>query len=385
MNPNAVKAMKAQIIEWLDSIILPDEQGLGEGWDQPTDKLINSVYKSKCKWLSEPLINTVLLDSLHEFIPNLLSREGGGISNRVNLDEAAEYILNVIVGIPYEYKVFFEIGLERASYDFTFGAGDHIAFGIYDEEFIKIDDKWAPCNGKKSFYSVIVNGYIPRKNNTAVSDAVYIAQSWLKFFIERGLSLGILNKRTYYFGHNIIKPLMYIHQLSQDGSVKDRYAIKLPQDLGSFLNAIGDGFIKLDRKSGCESLLKTFIDVVNMNNNIDTNKIVAASGWRFDSLADPSDAMSLVKICIGLESIYGDTNAEVGLTKTLADRCAYSLSKNLKDREEIIDKCKKLYNLRSKIVHGVKNRLTDKDYDLLKYGDNLLRRAIFNESNLLIS
>lgn len=112
------------------------------------------------------------------------------------------------------------------------------------------------------------------------------------------------------------------------------------------------------------------------------NAIRSASEWRLDSLADPSPAMRLIKICIGLKSIFGDDDCTTGLTKSLSDRCAFVLADSHEARTKIINDCKNLYKLRSKIVDGVENRLNDTDEKPLQLGDTILKRAIHKESSL---
>ena len=71
--------------------------------------------------------------------------------------------------------------------------------------------------------------------------------------------------------------------------------------------------------------------------------------------------MKFIQTCIGLESLLGDSagNEGAGLTTIMANRCAYSLSHNIHERKEIIKKFKELYEIRSKIVHGRSNKLSD--------------------------
>ena len=86
-----------------------------------------------------------------------------------------------------------------------------------------------------------------------------------------------------------------------------------------------------------------------------------------------------MQLCIGLEAIFGDFTFETGLTKTLADRCAYVVSKSIKERKTIRDRFQTLYKIRSKIVHGKTLTLDRNDEGYLLWGRQILKKAIWKE------
>lgn len=114
-----------------------------------------------------------------------------------------------------------------------------------------------------------------------------------------------------------------------------------------------------------------------------TRRVFSAAEWYIDSFADNNTPMELIKLCIGLESIYGDNESNGSITESLADRCAYSLSSTHEERENIKTEFKKLYKIRSKIVHGVTNSLTPEDRDHIRNANSLLRRSIEKELMLI--
>lgn len=244
-------------------------------------------------------------------------------------------------------------------------------------------------NGRPYFYSVEVSGYISEKNDSRSgilsTAAEQEAHGAAKLFLERGLSAGVLRfkERMEMWMHpSGSSGVIYVHQYDDADRVERRFSKALPQDFASVVRRVTFGIVSASDENGYRQLLESFLKIC-YNDNDTAKSIRTASEWRLDSLSDPSDAMRLVKVCIGLESIFGDQNNDSGLTRSLADRCAYSLALTHDERASIIDKCRELYQSRSKIVHGVANRLDDKGGDLLVFGDKILSRAISRESGLL--
>ncbi|WP_347158481.1 hypothetical protein [Pseudomonas aeruginosa] len=89
--------------------------------------------------------------------------------------------------------------------------------------------------------------------------------------------------------------------------------------------------------------------------------------------------MKLLQVCIGLESIYGEDSSGEGLTESLSDRCAYSIGTSHASRAKIKQNFRTIYKLRSKIVHGVIQRLSEEEAKFLQTGEILLRKSLHKE------
>lgn len=108
-------------------------------------------------------------------------------------------------------------------------------------------------------------------------------------------------------------------------------------------------------------------------------RIRAAIDWLVQSDVVDDETISFIQICMGLESIFGDDDNEGSLTTILADRCAYLIGKNIKDRKDIKNIFRDIYRIRSKIVHGVRNHLTEKEEYLQHIARAFLSRSILKE------
>ncbi len=131
-----------------------------------------------------------------------------------------------------------------------------------------------------------------------------------------------------------------------------------------------------------EKLSKHSFETANLlmgHDSKEASRIKAAIDWYVQSDVTEDDTMSFVQVCMGLESIFGDDDYEGGLTTILSDRCAYLIGKNIKERGEIKSDFRKIYQIRSKIVHGVRNHLSANEEHMLYHARYFLRKSILKE------
>ncbi|MES0290852.1 hypothetical protein [Citrobacter freundii] len=127
------------------------------------------------------------------------------------------------------------------------------------------------------------------------------------------------------------------------------------------------------------------IECLNITNSLlqheskEALRIRAAIDWLVQSDVVDDETISFIQICMGLESVFGDDDNEGSLTTILADRCAYLIGKNIKDRREIKNLFRDIYRIRSKIVHGVRNHLSEKEEYLQHIARAFLSRSILKE------
>lgn len=114
-------------------------------------------------------------------------------------------------------------------------------------------------------------------------------------------------------------------------------------------------------------------------------QILLAAEWLFHSHKSGDELLAFVRSMIVLEIILGEKEQpeDIGLGELLRNRCAYLIGKNQEERQEILDDFKKIYKLRSQIVHRGKSHLSASERNLfwkLKY---LCIRVIGEEIRLL--
>lgn len=164
--------------------------------------------------------------------------------------------------------------------------------------------------------------------------------------------------------------------------INNKYTqLKLYPKLSNYIEAFYDKYSINDNKFTKLGLYNAF-DVANTlvcDESKESLRIKAAIDWLIQSNITEDDTMSFIQTCMGLESIFGDDDYEGSLTTILSDRCAYLIGRNIKDRNEIKKIFREIYQIRSKIIHGVRNFLSEKDKGMLYMARSFLRRSILKE------
>ncbi|MEB0773576.1 hypothetical protein [Citrobacter portucalensis] len=157
--------------------------------------------------------------------------------------------------------------------------------------------------------------------------------------------------------------------------------IKMYPKLGDHIEAYYDKYAINDEGFSPLGLYNAF-DIANTlvsDDSKESLRIKAAIDWLVYSKITEDDTMSFIQSCMGLEAIFGDDDYEGSLTTILSDRCAYLIGRNIKDRNEIKKMFREIYQIRSKIIHGVRNYLSEKEKRMLYIAKIFLRRSILKE------
>lgn len=148
-------------------------------------------------------------------------------------------------------------------------------------------------------------------------------------------------------------------------------------DLGGHLNE------ESEQSSWIQNRLRLVSSV--FTHNTEAEKIILASQWLFDSHCGSNELLSFVQTVVAMEILLGDKAVSdlMGLGELLRNRCAYLIGDSQKQREEILDDFRKIYDVRSQIVHRGKSRLTQNERVLFYDLRRMCRRVIQEEVNLL--
>lgn len=125
--------------------------------------------------------------------------------------------------------------------------------------------------------------------------------------------------------------------------------------------------------------------VFSCDDELKTNKLLLACQWLFESFSGKNELLSFVQTTVVIEILLGDkaSSEQVGLGTLLRNRCAYLIGTSQSQRNEILDEFQKIYDVRSKIVHGGKSRLNYVERGLLSKLQWMCRRVIQEEVKLL--
>jgi|GEM_PF-1738639 len=116
-----------------------------------------------------------------------------------------------------------------------------------------------------------------------------------------------------------------------------------------------------------------------------SKKIILAGQWLFESYCGSNGLLSFVQSTVALEILLGEKKISdlMGLGELLRNRCAYLIGKTHQQREEVLSDFKKIYEIRSKIVHRGKSKLNNNEKFLFSKLQWMCRRVICEEINLL--
>jgi len=109
-----------------------------------------------------------------------------------------------------------------------------------------------------------------------------------------------------------------------------------------------------------------------------------AAKWYFDSHRGKDSTLRYIRLMTTLEILLGEhlDRSKVSLGDLLGNRLAYLIGENHKQRSEIIRNFKKIYSVRSSILHHGKHKLKLGELQHIRELDEYCRRAIEKEVSL---
>ena len=416
----AREALKKHLENILSSCVI--DKGI-VNFDRSTDedlyKYINEAKKHKKTWMRDIDLYGLLYKQVSDYLVEHIEkiREISGkikdIIGEPGITDLCVKIISYLESIPRKYLVFFELpavhGLGLKEIKLT----DDISFvervGESDFSDIKIPT-WSLLGGDytltlekgRLYIRISVDGYT---DGTVESSAIKKAYSKFKQVIllsnlsgilkegQRDLSLGLLGSVS--------------HQIfvvnSRDPNI-EKYLVYFPQTVSNYISKLrlNEDILKPPK---FETLLETFENkeiptsndkakilkkrlrypeklLKTSDNDENTEPIKSAIEWAFDSHANDNDTLAFIQACIGIEAVIGDDTKD-NITATLADRCAYLLGDSISARKKIRENFEKLYDIRSKVVHGRKACLDDEQRHFLDYAQIMLKRVIWKEISFI--
>ena len=416
----AREALKKHLENILSSCVM--DKG-NVNFDRSTDedlyKYINEAKKHKKTWMRDIDLYGLLYKQVSDYLVEHIEkiREISGkikdIIGEPGITDLCVKIISYLESIPRKYLVFFELpavhGLGLKEIKLT----DDISFvervGESDFSDIKIPT-WSLLGGDytltlekgRLYIRISVDGYT---DGTVESSAIKKAYSKFKQVIllsnlseilkegQRDLSLGLLGSVS--------------HQIfvvnSRDPNI-EKYLVYFPQTVSNYISKLrlNEDILKPPK---FETLLETFENkeiptsndkakilkkrlrypeklLKTSDNDENTEPIKSAIEWAFDSHANDNDTLAFIQACIGIEAVIGDDTKD-NITATLADRCAYLLGDSISARKKIRENFEKLYDIRSKVVHGRKACLDDEQRHFLDYAQIMLKRVIWKEISFI--
>lgn len=414
MHPKASKKIDGYLIQLIDdSKIKQGSLDIIPIFELVT-KIDDIVYKSKSEWIEKGEIRTFIFASINTKIysKHTFHNVNGRLSELLEsgqLNEIVEEIMKEIEAIPIVYDVYLKLP------NFILANLNSLSV-VKDFNLIKIADDFisplVPIQSilgsstrvamKKNevYFHLKTKGLI---NNNKNCKAIQKVLNKIKLLIDIGFGLDVIIIAD----SRIILNLLGINQnqqaeficVTENQSPPIGQSLILSDPLSSVIHklkfkdefyVIDEESISLDRTKKYTELKLEKLDIylsllrIAFNNLDKLKNIQNAIEWSFESRFSNNTTFSFILLCLAFESILGEDIPETNsISFTIADRCAYLLSKNQLHRKDIRKTFRDLYELRSKFVHGKKTNLTDDDSKLYYWGRDLLDIIIRKELDVI--
>lgn len=131
-------------------------------------------------------------------------------------------------------------------------------------------------------------------------------------------------------------------------------------------------------------LKKFFKPVIDLFNCEESQRLKTAAIWIFRSHTNQRWMDKILDATIAIEVLLGDREASdrVGLSKLMANRCAYSLGRSHSERSQLNDFFINFYKVRSDIVHSGRLGITKAEKQVVTRGISLAARLLRNEASM---
>lgn len=237
--------------------------------------------------------------------------------------------------------------------------------------------KW---NEQSLYLQVESHGFVGKWTSTTPEES---AVSILKSVLGTCLAIRAFQHR-YAYSPTTIKQRAYVHE-QIDGRWQLYDSIELDEPLSNVLSQLIlddlGGTLDTDPKKGAFLLNRLKLLEKAWSDEAVNERILLAGKWLLDSYSGKNELLSFVQATVALEILLGDKAVSdlIGLGELLRNRCAYLVGKTHAQRNEILEKFKKIYDIRSKIVHRGKDRLKQHERELMYTLRWLVSRVIQEE------
>lgn len=133
-----------------------------------------------------------------------------------------------------------------------------------------------------------------------------------------------------------------------------------------------------------EDISKKLRPIVKMFMCSDAQRMRTSAIWLLRSYLADRGMDKILDATISIEVLLGDRESSdrIGLSKLMANRCAYSLGKSHTERKELEEFFKRFYKLRSDIVHAGRLKVSKEESAVVTRGINLAARIFRHEVDL---
>ncbi len=424
INPNAIAAVKAALLEGLPVV------SVDKGKFLDASSGFVAAYKADEALPQNGQLHDTLVEIIEErpfanFVFSILSsrlrdeRDYLAEADKEKLlesgvfgdaEEVAEWLITQFTSLPWKYSFAIEFPPDALPLDVIEGASQQVGecchvvksdlfladrFPLFHPNpkrnsvlksggllgLIGGDPKW---KDDRAFFTQEREGYVSIYGSGSVAEQCAFT---LQSFVGLGLAMRLFNHRVRYDKEKI-KFEWKVHQAVGDNweyftrfDLDDESKEAL-QHLISFQFA--DTYPEENRIPWLRSAIKKISDVFSAENS---QTIMLAAKWFFDSHKGRDQTLRYIRLMTTLEILLGEhaDRSKASLGEILGNRLAYLIGKNHGERHEILQKFKKIYGVRSGILHHGKHKLKSSERNLISDLESYCRRAIEDEVSSLLA
>ncbi len=237
------------------------------------------------------------------------------------------------------------------------------------------------------YFQIQTEGFIGRHPH---SPAISTAEGLVRSFCGLGLAIDLFRSESYLFGH--FNPIpVYVHRLSKDGKWIPFTRYNLSDSVARGLHSlhVGDANDMLRIKPLDMGQVTEQLERIKAGLSLGerADQTLLAARWLFDGSTGNDPLLTFVQAMVVLEILLGDKSATdaVGISTLISNRYAYMVGKTHDERAKHIATFKRIYAVRSQIVHSGKPRLRAEEHQLLRELLSMGRTVVSTELGMLLA
>lgn len=323
----------------------------------------------------------------------------------------ARDLVNELESLPWKYTLSIELPPMISLFKADFMRGFSISEGINVSEKKELLDKNFPIKNEQPFsdFNEIANAFLqePKRKSVGWKNNISYMQIEVEGFVDPygttpaarqtisnlrsilglGLAKQILVPERYtLFIHRSRSSYVLVHKNCSHGmkyeskfSLNDNYA----QAIRTLNLSLGQGLSDPEKVIRLQGALTAIGHVVSAG--AQAEKIMLAAQWLFDSYAVNDELLSFVQTMVVLEILLGKKQKKdaIGLGELIGNRCAYLIADSHQERAVVLRDFKRIYDVRSEIVHSGKSHLSSEERFLFGKLRSICHRVIEAEQKLL--
>lgn len=236
---------------------------------------------------------------------------------------------------------------------------------------------------KDSLYVQInVNGFVGRYvTTTQESQAV----DMFKSFIGLMIAMEVFKVGGSY-PSGVVKNKFYVHKKTSNWVADD--SKELSEDVSKAISnlQLDDWVGSFESDEKIRNFVTRRLELISkVFSKEEAERLRIAGQWLFDSYCGNNELLSFVQATIAIEVLLGEKAVSdvIGLGELLSNRCAYLIGNTHSKRKSILYEFKKIYDIRSRVVHRGKSRLDLYEKGLFYKLQEMNNKVIQKEVELL--